>query len=618
MQTHEPNEDSTAGRARATRHALVAFLALNAAAAAIASTRYLAIEGIGIASAAGAFAALAITSQLAVVSLVAALALRPLARVPAAAWSAAIAGAALLQLFLHLDRMVFGLYRFHVNGLVIDSLRTPGGWESMHIAGSDLARAGAGAALLVLSEIGAAAGLRRLAATRALPRRATIACAAAALSLAACDRALYAVADLESWSAIARGARLVPFYQPFTVKRFARAWLHVDAAAAPKIARAGGDLRYPREPLLYDAPAHRPSFLWIVLDSFRFDAMNPETTPRIAALAERSQVFENHDSGGNATRFGMFSMFYGLHGCYWQSVLADQKGPVLFDRLSELGYEVQILAGGPLTFPEFKRTIFVDVPPSRIDDDPPRPTTAAKDRELVEHFGAFTGALPAGQPFFAVMFFDSSHAPYDFEEPAAIYRPYAGHDYSALGDEGRRTLVWNRYRDAVHYLDGLVGEALDGLARQGRLDDTVVIVTGDHGEEFHEHGYWGHNGAFTPEQVHVPLVISLPGVAPKRWDKPTEHQDLAPTILGMLGAKNPPSDYSVGRPLFGEEPDPFRVSCGWDTCADLESWGSMTFGTEPYDASAIVFRDPEYREIDRAPATPPTARLMGEMSAFLR
>src|SRR5439155_1407290 len=79
-----------------------------------------------------------------------------------------------------------------------------------------------------------------------------------------------------------------------------------------------------------------------------------------------------------------------------------------------------------------------------------------------------------------------------------------------LGEGERRLRVYNRYRNAVHYADSLVGTMLDALVRRGLLDDTIVLVTGDHGEEFNEHGYWGHNGAFTPDQVHVPLVLHLP------------------------------------------------------------------------------------------------------------
>ncbi len=111
--------------------------------------------------------------------------------------------------------------------------------------------------------------------------------------------------------------------------------------------------------------------------------------------------------------------------------------------------------------------------------------------------------------------------------------------------------IFNRYINSVHHLDQQLGRVLDRLERDGRLDDTLVVITGDHGEEFMEHGRWGHNSEFHDEQVRVPLVLAGPGVPGGVVTAPTSHLDVAPTLLGLLGVSNPPADYAVGQPWTG-------------------------------------------------------------------
>lgn len=537
-----------------------------------------------------------------------------------------------LQFFLLVDRKQYALFRFHLNGLALNVISTPGGWESMHIGTSDLVLVVAGVlVVLALEAFLFRALLRRFEATPegVRVRRRWALLLVPVILLATGERATYAWADLENVRDVTRSARVVPLYQPFTVKRIARKifGIQVNREGGLTAPKSGGALKYPRATLTFHAPERTPNIVWLTLDSWRYDAMSAETTPRIFEISKRAQVFDDELSGGNATRYGVFSMFYGLHGSYWQTVLADRRGPVLVSRLKELGYGMKILSSTSLTWPEFRKTAFVEIP-EVIEDGLPGPRTMDKDRQLTERFDTFLDAQPKGKPFFAWLFFDSSHAPYDFDDAHAKFTPYAESvSYTNLEslktDLPARERMHNRYKNGVAYVDSLVGKVVDDLDRRGLSGDTVVVISGDHGEEYFEHGFFGHNGAFTPEQIHVPLVFLDPARGAGHVTRMTSSQDLVPTFMEMLGVQNPPGDYSLGENLFASEPQAHVVSCAWAECAVVDSNGWLVFGTETYNASGVDVLDRDYKLVaDPKPVlrakAPEMIGIMTELSAFLK
>ena len=116
----------------------------------------------------------------------------------------------------------------------------------------------------------------------------------------------------------------------------------------------------------------------------------------------------------------------------------------------------------------------------------------------------------------------------------------------------------NQYKNAVYFNDGLIDKILTSLKQQGLLENTLIILTGDHGQELNDshQNYWGHNSNFTDYQTKVPFVIydaSRP--QPTTYTYRISHHDAAPTILQeVYGCTNPPSDYALGRSLFDSTP----------------------------------------------------------------
>src|SRR5690606_25945071 len=148
-------------------------------------------------------------------------------------------------------------------------------------------------------------------------------------------------------------------------------------------------------------------------------------------------------------------------------------------------------------------------------------TPSERDRDLTEDWLAWLDQQQEGgeQPFFGFLFYDSPHGyTYPEDYPEQFTPVWETVNYLQLNAEFDPYPFFNRYLNAVHYTDSLIGQVLDNLEQRGLLETTVVIVTGDHGQEFNDLGqnFWGHNSNFARYQLQVPLVIAAPGVADRK------------------------------------------------------------------------------------------------------
>ena len=103
-------------------------------------------------------------------------------------------------------------------------------------------------------------------------------------------------------------------------------------------------------------------------------------------------------------------------------------------------------------------------------------------------------------------------------------------------------MLKNQYDNALAYVDHWVGFIRERLAQAGQLDRSILVVVGDHGEAFMEHGLARHGMHMWNEMIHVPLIVLAPGHRkPTRIDKAVSQIDIAPTVMGMMGLKPHPA-----------------------------------------------------------------------------
>ncbi|MDQ0291129.1 sulfatase-like hydrolase/transferase [Oligosphaera ethanolica] len=497
-------------------------------------------------------------------------------------WFFAGTAAFLCQLYLISDGVMLQKFGYHLNGLVWNLLITPGGFESMGIEYNSIlpilagvsALAALHAALVTFSRQGRAVHQRLTGLLRPWLQYlfGTLFVLSLCLSLLCTG-----LADFYRHNTTLTAIDALPLVFTLRMRRFLRSIgghepERDDYTPLDVDCRQPALLNYPRQPIVRDADRQRPPIIWLLGESLRADMLRPDIMPATWAFAQRSQRFLRHYSGGYGTRPGVFAMFYGLYGNYWYPFLKAHRSPLLIDWLQEDGYQFLCQTSARFSYPEFTQTIFAELPPECLHEDD-RGKAWERDQRNTDRAIAFLHEQENDrQPFFLFNFFEVTHSPYQFCPDCVIREPYLESiNYNTLGPEDAAALK-NRYVNAARCLDSQFGRIIAALDELGLSDRCMVIITGDHGEEFFEKGHVGHNSTFVEEQIHVPLLIHAPGIAPGIYSGLSHHCDIVPMLAPLLGVSNPAVTYSNGVNLLaGDRSREYLLVTGWDLVAFISN-----------------------------------------------
>jgi arylsulfatase A-like enzyme len=274
----------------------------------------------------------------------------------------------------------------------------------------------------------------------------------------------------------------------------------------------------PALPEGFDLLAH--DVLLISVETFRADqsSMNDpgrDLTPHLLAYARNgAHWFTRAYAGATCTLqsiASLFAMAYPsacglyLHTPRWSGHLPEQV-PTVLEHLTAAGYDtfwIHHADGGA-------EDGILDWCRPRFDEVTYRPDDEAVLAAAQE---ALSARAEAGRRFFGWVFFPAPHAP-----------------FRAHFDEMPARTELDRYRQELRYVDGVIRRLLDHLELTGLDRRTVVVIHGDHGEEFRERGKTGHESLYS-ECSRVPLIVRIPGVTGGRHDAPTSLTYLFPWLL---------------------------------------------------------------------------------------
>ena len=317
-------------------------------------------------------------------------------------------------------------------------------------------------------------------------------------------------------------------------------------------------------------------FIVISIDTLRADALGAygyelPTSPAFDRLAQRGTLFERAVIQYPSTLTSHMSIFTGLypqeHQVLPPSTVLAATIPTVPEQFQSQGFrtaghtEGGFVAGGygfRRGFDEFTDTAY------RADTDVER---------TFERGLEFLRSLAEEQPFFLFLHTYSVHDPY---EPPVEYQKMFWSDpppetFDSSGENLRlvnggeleidsETAEYFRamYDASVRYVDDVLGQFVSELETLGLLDNTTLIVTSDHGEEFLEHGRMAHTQVY-PESLLVPLLVVHPRQSNgRRVTEVVEAVDLAPTLFELAGLQNTP-------PVSGRSLVPLLAGAGTET-----------------------------------------------------
>ncbi len=538
----------------------------------------------------------------------------------------AIITGAITTLLLYANAKIFALYGMFFNGFILNLVMSPGGIESL--GGSTASDVGY--ALIALGFVLVQILILWLAkrfyqyktqtvlSFKWLPITAFVATILVHMGFA-----------LDSYTTTQLNvvAESVPFYQTVSARSFFSS-LGFKTQRDTKL-KVKGKLNYPLNPIHFQQPAKPYNIIWLTSESLRADMLDEKIMPNSWAFAKNAARFTRNYSTGNGTRMGVYGMFTGTPGNYWFSFLESRRGASIIDVLQQQHYQMSFYTSAKFSYPEFDKSIFARVPTDQLHEIEKPKSGWESDRDNVSHLLAFIDQRNTTKPFFTFMFFESPHARYYFPSESVIAKPYRDDlNYATLSKEQLRNdivPIKNRYINSVHHLDAQFGRIYDYLRQHQLLENTIVIMNGDHGEEFMEKSFWGHNSTFVDEQVKTPLVIYKPGMQPLVSNQMTSHMDVIPTIMPLLGVTNPSSDYATGYNLLAGEKRTHTYISDWDKVAYVDDEVKITqpvngksfalVKASKGDDSALT---PEERKAVLAKKQPAMLQLVNDLSKFFK
>lgn len=470
-----------------------------------------------------------------------------------------ITATSLLMMVGFVNMQVYKIYRFHLNGFILNMLTGPGAGDIFDFDWKLYLTEGFFLAAIVALCIGGWWLSGRI--TKRWHKRHTVISILSLVGTLLVANGIHVYGSFVVKPSVIKSVRLVPYYFPLSASNlledmgFERHVMQVDEGE-------GGDLVYPLHAIETDTTkTTRPNIVMILIDSWSRQALTEECMPNLWQLAHEEQWYQNHVSCGNGTSFSVFGMFTGLEPYYWTAFSTNRTSPVLVDQLLSLGYDFRAYPSATLEDPPFARMLFQHVPNLRINT--PGNTAYERDLKIKDDLISDLPKLQkADKPFFSFIFFDLLHAYSLPKELLNRFQPsWEYGDFSKLHNEMDPTPFWNLYRNSAYQTDKMVGEVISRLKQLGLYDNTLIIITGDHAQEYNENhkNYWGHNSNFTKYQIGVPLIVHQPSSISHQpsaiFKHRTTHLDFVPTLMhDYLGVTNPIDDYSNGRLLSDTTP----------------------------------------------------------------
>jgi glucan phosphoethanolaminetransferase (alkaline phosphatase superfamily) len=316
------------------------------------------------------------------------------------------------------------------------------------------------------------------------------------------------------------------------------------------------------------APVHRPDIYLFVVESLREDFITAENTPYLQQFKEENISFERAFSNANATHLSWFSLFHSKFPYLWgrQDPESSKGGSLPLQLLKRMGYKIHVSSSARLSFYQMNRLIFGEgeylADSMFFPDEEECPEPYLRDVSSLSHIKQQMQAPGTGRMF--IVFLDATHFDYSWPKEKTLFNPYEEkvNYFKAAVGRSRPEGIINRYRNALHFVDEQFGSLLGALQKAPGGREAVVILTGDHGEEFYEQGNLFHASGLSHPQINPPLYYRFgeeEGMRQKVKCTLTSHMDIFPTLFHYLAGEDLMEEVLQGESIFKSNRWPYAV-----------------------------------------------------------
>ena len=310
------------------------------------------------------------------------------------------------------------------------------------------------------------------------------------------------------------------------------------------------------------------NIVFLVFESLRYDMNNPEIMPNLNYYAKSNKwiTSKQHFSNSNCTGNGIFGTLTGQTPFYWYPSYKKELQPSPLSIFDKLGYEIDVYTTTALGYSDMDKHIFTKA----IDNvykftgyggglgHPmvKRSDLFQWDQIMVDEFlDKFTNNT-SDSPNLSFLWFYSTHYNYYFPEEFGKFKPYIDRHYQ-IYEKGLRKesdLVFNRYKNSAYFVDSQISKIVEKINNSGKMENTIIVILGDHGEEFNEFGRFAHSYSLKNVQTSTPFIMHIPGINNIDYNI-TSHADVMPTIMDYIDISIPYEKIVSGKSLLNYNPN---------------------------------------------------------------
>ena len=310
------------------------------------------------------------------------------------------------------------------------------------------------------------------------------------------------------------------------------------------------------------------NIVFLVFESLRYDMNVPEIMPNLNYYKSKDKWISSkqHFSNSNCTGNGIFGTLSGQTPFYWYPSYKKELQPSPLSIFDKLGYEIDVYTTTALGYSDMDKHIFTNA----IDNvykftgyggglgHPmvKRSDLFKWDQIMVDEFLEKFTNKTSNAPNLSYLWFYSTHYNYYFPEEFGKFKPYIDRHYQ-IYEKGLREesdLVFNRYKNSAYFVDSQIRKIVDRIETNGQMENTIIVILGDHGEEFNEFGRFAHSYSLKNVQTSTPFIMYMPEVNNINYNI-TSHADIMPTIMDYIDISIPYQEIVSGKSLLDYNPN---------------------------------------------------------------